>query len=125
MSFYILVEMMNKSGGTNEFLRTLSPYTSRPRIAQLILLVMGVLTFYDPYISILILGKVITPILKGFPISCEKLAFIVDTTGLPISINYDKFQQIVIFYPTTRFQKLLKIVLQKLLQGFAQIFIKI
>ena len=79
------MEMVNKSGGTNELLRTVSPYTNRTRIAQIAMLGLGFLTYFDPYASILMMGKVFGSVLKGFPISSEKLSFLADTAALPIS----------------------------------------
>jgi Na+/H+ antiporter NhaC len=82
---FILTETINKSGGTNGCLKLLSTCTSRADVAQVILFMFGVITFFDSYASILILGKVIGSVMKGFPLSEEKLAFLVDTTGLPVS----------------------------------------
>lgn len=76
---------VEKSGGTNEMLRIMSPYTSRARVAQLVLLSLGILTFFDPYVSILLIGTVFGSVLEGFPISAAKMAYIVDTTSLPVA----------------------------------------
>lgn len=79
------MEMIGRSGGKSEFLRVLSPYTSRARIAQLILFTLGVMTFFDPLVSILLVGSVFGSVLDGFPISVEKMAFLVDITALPVA----------------------------------------
>ena len=82
---YVFMDMVDRSGGTNEVLRNLNRYTTRTRMAQFVLFTMGILTFFDSYASILVVGKVIGSILKGFPISLEKIAFLIDTTALPVS----------------------------------------
>lgn len=82
---FVLMKMVEKSGGTNEILRIISPYTTRTRIAQLAIFVCGLVFFFDSYTSILIVGKVLGSILKGFPLSCEKFAFLVDSTALPVA----------------------------------------
>jgi len=85
ISIYVFMEMVNKSGGTNEAVRYLSPYTTKARIAQLAVLGMGIFTFFDPYASILIVGKVFVSVMSGFPISSAKLSLLVDITALPVS----------------------------------------
>lgn len=79
------MKLVDKSGGTKEILHIMSPYTNQTRIAQLAIFGIGLVFYFDSYTSILVLGRVFVSILKGFPVSWEKIAFLVDSTALPLA----------------------------------------
>jgi Na+/H+ antiporter NhaC len=79
------MKLIDKRGGTNEMLHLISPYTNRTRIAQMALVGIGLVFYFDSLTSILVVGTIFGSIIKGFPISCEKLSFIVHSTALPLA----------------------------------------
>ena len=81
-TFVLLVAM---SGGTARILELVSGYTSRSRLAQGVLFLVGCVFFFDPYSSIVVVGNILGPIVKTFALSSEKFAYILDTTALPVS----------------------------------------
>lgn len=77
--------MVKKSGGTTAIIKSLRHHSSKTRVAQLVFFSMGVVFFFDPYVSIMVVGKVFGSIVKGFPLSSEKVSFLIDTTAAPVA----------------------------------------
>mmetsp|Transcript_12524 Transcript_12524/g.12287 ORF Transcript_12524/g.12287 Transcript_12524/m.12287 type:complete len:840 (+) Transcript_12524:1-2520(+) len=65
-------------------------HSSKTRVAQLGIFITGVFIFFDPYVSIMVVGKVLGSILKGFPLSSEKISFLIDTTAMPVASIFPK-----------------------------------
>jgi len=80
-----LTAMVKRSGGTAAVIKSLNGHSSKTRVAQFVIFSMGLIFFFDPSVSVMIVGSVIGPIFKGFPLSSEKLSFLVDTTAAPVA----------------------------------------
>ncbi len=85
MGVSILMTMVRKSGGTASVIKSLRGHSSKTRVAQLAIFIVGVAFFFDPYVSIMLVGKVFCSIMKGFPLSIEKVSYLIDTTAAPVA----------------------------------------
>jgi len=81
----VLMTMIRRSGGTAAVIKSLRQYSSNARVAQFAIFMVGVAFFFDPYVSIMIVGKVFCSILKGFALSNDKISFLIDTTAAPVA----------------------------------------
>ena len=82
----IMVQMMNKAGGSAAFGRWASEHVKSKVGAQFATIVLGVLIFIDDYFNCLTVGSVMRPVTDKFNISREKLAYLIDATAAPICI---------------------------------------
>lgn len=80
----ILVSLINKSGGTAAFGRTMAEKIKTRKHAQLATFFLGILIFIDDYFNCLTVGSVMRPICDENRVSRTKLAYIIDATAAPI-----------------------------------------
>jgi len=90
VSISTFMTMLERSGGTNAVMEAIKHHSSKTRVAQLGIFITGVFIFFDPYVSIMVVGKVLGSILKGFPLSSEKISFLIDTTAMPVASIFPK-----------------------------------
>ena len=82
----IMVDLMNKAGGSAAFGRWASKAVTTRRGAQLLTMLLGVLIFIDDYFNCLTVGAVMRPVTESHRISRAKLAYIIDATAAPVCI---------------------------------------
>ena len=82
--------MVKKSGGTAAVIKSLRHNSSKTRFAQLAIFTMGIVFFFDPYVSIMVVGKVFGSIVNRLPLSIEKMSFLIDTTAVPVASIFPK-----------------------------------
>ena len=80
----IMVDLMNKAGGSAAFGRWASKAVTTRRGAQLLTMLLGVLIFIDDYFNCLTVGAVMRPVTESHRISRAKLAYIIDATAAPV-----------------------------------------
>ena len=80
----IMVDLMNKGGGSEAFGRWASKTVKTRCAAQLLTMLLGVLIFIDDYFNCLTVGSVMTPVTDSQKISRVKLAYLIDATAAPI-----------------------------------------
>ena len=80
----IMVDLMNKAGGSAAFGRWASKAVTSRRGAQLLTMLLGVLIFIDDYFNCLTVGAVMRPVTESHKISRAKLAYIIDATAAPV-----------------------------------------
>ena len=80
----IIVDLMNKSGGSEAFGRWAMKHIKTRKAAQLLTLLLGVLIFVDDYFNCLTVGAVMRPITESHKISRAKLAYLIDATAAPV-----------------------------------------
>ena len=85
MGISAFMAMVKRSGGTAAVMKAIKHHSSKTRVAQLGIFITGIFIFFDPYVSIMVVGKVFGSILKGFPLSAEKVSFLIDTTAMPVA----------------------------------------
>ena len=80
----IMVDLMNKGGGSAAFGRW-AKKTVKSRVgAQLMTMLLGVLIFIDDYFNCLTVGSVMRPVTESHKISRAKLAYVIDATAAPV-----------------------------------------
>ena len=77
--------MVKRSGGTSAVTKAVKRHSSKTRVAQLAIFIGGIVMFFDPYVSIMVVGKVVDSIMSSIPLSSEKISFLIDTTALPVA----------------------------------------
>ena len=82
----IMVDLMNKAGGSAAFGRWAKKAVKTRSGAQLLTMLLGVLIFIDDYFNCLTVGAVMRPVTESHKISRAKLAYIIDATAAPICI---------------------------------------
>ena len=82
----IMVDLMNKGGGSEAFGRWASKTVKTRCAAQLLTMLLGVLIFIDDYFNCLTVGAVMRPVTESHKISRAKLAYLIDATAAPICI---------------------------------------
>ena len=82
----IMVDLMNKGGGSEAFGRWAKKTVHTRCGAQLLTMLLGVLIFVDDYFNCLTVGAVMRPVTDKFRVSHEKLAWIIDSTAAPVCI---------------------------------------
>lgn len=82
----MMVQMMNKTGGSLAFGRWASSHIKGEVGAQLSTILLGVMIFIDDYFNCLTVGSVMRPVTDKQKISREKLAYLIDATAAPVCI---------------------------------------
>ncbi len=80
----IMVDLMNKGGGSEAFGRWAKKTVHTRCGAQLLTMLLGVLIFVDDYFNCLTVGAVMRPVTESHKISRAKLAYIIDSTAAPV-----------------------------------------
>ncbi len=80
----IMVDLMNKAGGSAAFGRWAKKAVKSRMGAQLMTMLLGVLIFIDDYFNCLTVGAVMRPVTESHHISRAKLAYIIDATAAPV-----------------------------------------
>ena len=80
----IMVDLMNKAGGSAAFGRWARKAVKTRCGAQLMTMLLGVLIFIDDYFNCLTVGAVMRPVTESHKISRAKLAYIIDATAAPV-----------------------------------------
>ena len=80
----IIVDLMNKAGGSAAFGRFAREKVKTRNGAQLLTMLLGVLIFVDDYFNCLTVGAVMRPVTETHKISRAKLAYIIDATAAPV-----------------------------------------
>ncbi len=80
----VLVNLMNRGGGSAAFGRWAKKTVKSRCAAQLITMALGVLIFIDDYFNCLTVGSVMRPVTESHKISRAKLAYIIDATAAPV-----------------------------------------
>ena len=80
----IMVDLMNKGGGSEAFGRWAKKTVTSRAGAQLMTMLLGVLIFIDDYFNCLTVGAVMRPVTESHKISRAKLAYLIDATAAPV-----------------------------------------
>ena len=80
----IMVDLMNKAGGSEAFGRWATKSVKSRAGAQLMTMALGVLIFIDDYFNCLTVGAVMRPVTESHKISRAKLAYVIDATAAPV-----------------------------------------
>ena len=80
----IMVDLMNKTGGSEAFGRWATKTVKTRAGAQLMTMLLGVLIFIDDYFNCLTVGAVMRPVTESHHISRAKLAYVIDATAAPV-----------------------------------------
>ena len=80
----IMVDLMNKTGGSEAFGRWAKKAVKTRAGAQLMTMLLGVLIFIDDYFNCLTVGAVMRPVTESHHISRAKLAYVIDSTAAPV-----------------------------------------
>ena len=80
----IMVDLMNKAGGSAAFGRWATKAVKTRSGAQLMTMLLGVLIFIDDYFNCLTVGAVMRPVTESHKISRAKLAYVIDATAAPV-----------------------------------------
>ena len=80
----IMVDLMNKTGGSEAFGRWAKKAVKSRAGAQLMTMLLGVLIFIDDYFNCLTVGAVMRPVTESHHISRAKLAYVIDATAAPV-----------------------------------------
>ena len=80
----IMVDLMNKGGGSEAFGRWAKKTVHTRCGAQLLTMLLGVLIFVDDYFNCLTVGAVMRPVTESHKISRAKLAYVIDSTAAPV-----------------------------------------
>ena len=78
----IMVDLMNKAGGSEAFGRWAIKTVKSRCAAQLLTMLLGCLIFIDDYFNCLTVGAVMRPVTESHKISRAKLAYVIDATSL-------------------------------------------
>ena len=80
----VMVDLINKGGGSAAFGRWAKKSVKSRAGAQLITMLLGVLIFVDDYFNCLTVGAVMRPVTESHKISRAKLAYVIDATAAPV-----------------------------------------
>ena len=80
----IMVDLMNKGGGSAAFGRWATKSVKTRCGAQLMSMLLGILIFIDDYFNCLTVGSVMRPVTESHHISRAKLAYVIDATAAPV-----------------------------------------
>ena len=80
----IMVDLMNKGGGSEAFGRWAQTSVKTRAGAQLMTMLLGILIFVDDYFNCLTVGAVMRPVTESHHISRAKLAYVIDSTAAPV-----------------------------------------
>lgn len=82
----MIVHLMNMSGATHEYAKWASRRLKTRKQSLLATMALGIIIFVDDYFNCLTVGTVMRPITDKNKISREKLAYIIDSTAVPVCI---------------------------------------
>ena len=82
----IMVQLMNRTGGSAAFGTWASARIKTREGAQLATIGLGVLIFIDDYFNCLTVGSVMRPVTDKHNVSRAKLAYLIDATAAPVCI---------------------------------------
>ena len=82
----VMVQLMNRTGGSAAFGEWASTHIKSRVGAQLSTILLGVLIFIDDYFNCLTVGSVMRPVTDKHKISRAKLAYLIDATAAPVCI---------------------------------------
>ncbi|MCR5281762.1 MAG: Na+/H+ antiporter NhaC family protein [Lachnospiraceae bacterium] len=82
----MMVQLMNKTGGSKAFGQWAGSRIKSSVGAQLATIGLGVLIFIDDYFNCLTVGSVMRPVTDKQRISREKLSYLIDATAAPVCI---------------------------------------
>ena len=82
----IMVQLMNRTGGSAAFGNWASEKITSREGAQLATIGLGCLIFIDDYFNCLTVGSVMRPVTDKHKISRAKLAYLIDATAAPVCI---------------------------------------
>lgn len=82
----VMVQLMNRTGGSAAFGRRASEVIKTREGAQLATIALGVLIFIDDYFNCLTVGSVMRPVTDKHQVSRAKLAYLIDATAAPVCI---------------------------------------
>lgn len=82
----VIVNLMNKAGGSAAFGHWASKHFKSRIGVQLATIFLGVLIFIDDYFNCLTVGSVMLPVTDKAKISRAKLAYLIDATAAPVCI---------------------------------------
>lgn len=80
----IIVDLMNKGGGSAAFGEWARKKVKTRAAAQLLTMLLGTLIFIDDYFNCLSVGAVMRPVTESHKISRAKLAYLIDSTAAPV-----------------------------------------
>jgi Na+/H+ antiporter NhaC len=80
-----MVGLISRSGATRGLVASLIHRARTPRSAQLLTWMGGLIIFFDDYASCLLVGHGMRPLCDRHRVSREKLSYIVDSTGAPVT----------------------------------------
>ena len=80
----IMVDLMNKTGGSEAFGRWAASHIHSKAGALLATFALGVLIFIDDYFNCLTVGAVMRPVTESHHICRAKLAYVIDSTAAPV-----------------------------------------
>ena len=80
----VMVQLMNRTGGSAAFGNWASQRIKTREGAQLSTILLGVLIFIDDYFNCLTVGSVMKPVTDGHKISRAKFAYLIDATAAPV-----------------------------------------
>ncbi len=82
----IMVELMNRAGGSAAYGKWASSRIKTKRGSLLATFGLGLMIFVDDYFNCLTVGGVMSPVTDKYKVSRAKLAYIIDATAAPICI---------------------------------------
>ena len=82
----MMVQLMNRAGGSAAFGEWASRHIKTRAGAQLATIALGVLIFIDDYFNCLTVGSVMRPVTDKNNVSRAKLAYLIDSTAAPVCI---------------------------------------
>ena len=82
----IIVQLMNRAGGSAAFGEWASKRIRTRVGAQLATMALGILIFIDDYFNCLTVGSVMRPVTDRHNVSRAKLAYLIDATAAPVCI---------------------------------------
>lgn len=80
-----LIGIISRAGGSKAIGDYFSKKADTVRKAGFVTWIMGIIVFIDDYVNMLIVGNTMRPITDKLKISREKLSYIMDSTGAPMS----------------------------------------
>ena len=82
----VMVQLMNRTGGSAAFGNWASEKITSREGAQLATIGLGCLIFIDDYFNCLTVGSVMRPVTDKYKVSRAKLAYLIDATAAPVCI---------------------------------------
>ena len=82
----IIVQLMNKTGGSAAFGQWASEHIKTRAGAMFATMILGIVIFIDDYFNCLTVGSVMRPVTDKHKVSRAKLAYLIDATAAPVCI---------------------------------------